>query len=150
MNVSISCQHLVLMMSKRSSACRRAKVDGLTIGYELIGDGPAVGDHPRRPLHKDYPGCGSWRETLADHGNQVLIWDRPNCGASDVCFDGPSESAMQADVLAGLLRHLDMAPAVIAGGSGGSRVSLLDRRRAIPTSPPPRAVVDQRRRATGS
>ena len=32
---------------------------------------------------------------------------------------------MQADVLAGLLRRLDMAPAVIAGGSGGSRVSLL-------------------------
>jgi pimeloyl-ACP methyl ester carboxylesterase len=32
---------------------------------------------------------------------------------------------MQADVLAGLLRQLDLAPAVIAGGSGGSRVSLL-------------------------
>src|SRR4051812_33025868 len=32
---------------------------------------------------------------------------------------------MQADALAALLRHLDMAPAVIAGGSGGSRVSLL-------------------------
>jgi pimeloyl-ACP methyl ester carboxylesterase len=42
-----------------------------------------------------------------------------------VCFTGNTESAMQADVLAGLLRHLDMAPAVIAGGSGGSRVSLL-------------------------
>jgi pimeloyl-ACP methyl ester carboxylesterase len=32
---------------------------------------------------------------------------------------------MQADALAGLLHHLDMTPAVIAGGSGGSRVSLL-------------------------
>ena len=32
---------------------------------------------------------------------------------------------MQADTLAALLRHLDMAPAVIAGGSGGARVSLL-------------------------
>jgi pimeloyl-ACP methyl ester carboxylesterase len=32
---------------------------------------------------------------------------------------------MQADVLAELLVHLDMTPAVIAGGSGGSRVSLL-------------------------
>jgi pimeloyl-ACP methyl ester carboxylesterase len=55
----------------------------------------------------------------------VLIWDRPNCGASDVCFTGDSESAMQADVLVALLSHLDMTPAVIAGGSGGSRVSLL-------------------------
>ena len=32
---------------------------------------------------------------------------------------------MQADALAGLLAHLDMTPAIIAGGSGGSRVSLL-------------------------
>ena len=32
---------------------------------------------------------------------------------------------MQADSLAGLLRALDMAPAVIVGGSGGARVSLL-------------------------
>ena len=32
---------------------------------------------------------------------------------------------MQADALAALLTHLDMTPAVIAGGSGGARVSLL-------------------------
>jgi pimeloyl-ACP methyl ester carboxylesterase len=32
---------------------------------------------------------------------------------------------MQADALAGLLQELDMAPAVIIGGSGGSRVSML-------------------------
>jgi pimeloyl-ACP methyl ester carboxylesterase len=32
---------------------------------------------------------------------------------------------MQADALSGLLRHLDLAPAVIMGGSGGARVSLL-------------------------
>ena len=55
----------------------------------------------------------------------MLIWDRPNCGESDVCFEGSSESAMQADALAGLLGHLDMTPAVITGGSGGARVSLL-------------------------
>jgi pimeloyl-ACP methyl ester carboxylesterase len=42
-----------------------------------------------------------------------------------VCFTGESESAMQADTLAALLRHLDMTPAVISGGSGGARVSLL-------------------------
>jgi pimeloyl-ACP methyl ester carboxylesterase len=64
-------------------------------------------------------------EELAGRGKRVLIWDRPNCGASQVCFTGPSESATQADTLAELLRHLDMAPAVIVGGSGGARVSLL-------------------------
>jgi pimeloyl-ACP methyl ester carboxylesterase len=26
---------------------------------------------------------------LAERGNRVLIWDRPNCGASDVRFTGP-------------------------------------------------------------
>ena len=62
---------------------------------------------------------------LAAEGNRVLIWDRPNCGESDVSFTGDSESAMQADALAGLLRELDMAPAVIIGGSGGARVSML-------------------------
>jgi pimeloyl-ACP methyl ester carboxylesterase len=55
----------------------------------------------------------------------VLVWDRPNTGESDVCFAGSSESAMQADALAALLRHLEMTPAVIVGGSGGARVSLL-------------------------
>jgi hypothetical protein len=49
----------------------------------------------------------------------VLIWDRPNCGASDVCFTGPTESDMQADVLSELLTHLDMTPAIIAGGQAG-------------------------------
>jgi pimeloyl-ACP methyl ester carboxylesterase len=62
---------------------------------------------------------------LAAQGNRVLIWDRPNCGESDVCFEGSSESAMQADALVGLLEHLEMTPAVITGGSGGARVSLL-------------------------
>ncbi len=62
---------------------------------------------------------------LADAGGRVLLWDRPNCGASDVCFDGSSESALQADVLAALLRELDLGPTVVVGGSGGARVSLL-------------------------
>lgn len=109
----------------------RAEVDGLSIAYELIGDGNgAEGGKPwvltpGGRFGKDTPGLRELAEALAAHGHQVLIWDRPNTGASDVCFEGSSESAMQADVLAGLLRHLDMTPAVIAGGSGGSRVSLL-------------------------
>jgi pimeloyl-ACP methyl ester carboxylesterase len=32
---------------------------------------------------------------------------------------------MQADTLAGLLRHLEMTPTIVTGGSGGARVSLL-------------------------
>lgn len=102
-----------------------ATVNGLSIGYEVIGDGRPWAITPGGRESKDTPGVRELATELARHGNRVLIWDRPNTGESDVCFDGESESAMQADALAGLLAQLDMAPAVIAGGSGGSRVSLL-------------------------
>jgi pimeloyl-ACP methyl ester carboxylesterase len=102
-----------------------ASVDGLHISYELIGDGRPWVITPGGRFSKDSPGVRELALALAESGNRVLIWDRPNTGESDVCFTGSSESAMQADVLAGLLRHLELTPAVIAGGSGGSRVSLL-------------------------
>lgn len=102
-----------------------AEVEGLAIAYELIGEGRPWAITPGGRFSKDSPGVRELARALAGAGNQVLIWDRPNTGESDVCFRGSSESAMQADVLAGLLRQLDMAPAVVAGGSGGSRVSLL-------------------------
>jgi pimeloyl-ACP methyl ester carboxylesterase len=54
-----------------------------------------------------------------------LLWDRPNAGASDLNFTGETESDMHADTLAELLHRLGMAPAVVAGGSAGARVSLI-------------------------
>jgi pimeloyl-ACP methyl ester carboxylesterase len=103
----------------------RATVNGLSIAYEVIGEGRPWAITPGGRFSKDFPGVRELAEGLAAEGNQVLIYDRPNCGASDVCFTGESESAMQADTLAALLEHLDMTPAVIAGGSGGARVSML-------------------------
>jgi pimeloyl-ACP methyl ester carboxylesterase len=103
-----------------------ASVDGLSISYEIIGSkGQPWVITPGGRFSKDYGGVREFAQALAARGKQVLIWDRPNCGASDVCFRGSSESAVQADTLAGLLRQLGMAPAVIIGGSGGARVSLL-------------------------
>ncbi|MGH3248123.1 MAG: alpha/beta fold hydrolase [Trebonia sp.] len=102
------------------------KVNGYSISYEVVGDrGRPWVITPGGRFGLDSPGVRELAVALAERGNRVLIWDRPNCGSSDVRFSGPSESAMQADVLAGLLRQLEMTPAVIAGGSGGSRVSLL-------------------------
>lgn len=103
----------------------QANVDGTSIAYEVIGEGRPWVITPGGRFSKDYPGVRELAEALAREGNRVLIWDRPNCGESDVRFTGPSESAMQADVLAGLLTQLDLAPAVIIGGSGGARVSML-------------------------
>jgi pimeloyl-ACP methyl ester carboxylesterase len=102
-----------------------AKVNGLSLAYETIGEGRPWAITPGGRFTKETPGVRELAVALADRGNRVLIWDRPNCGESDVCFEGQSESAMQADALAGLLEHLDMVPAVISGGSGGARVSLL-------------------------
>jgi pimeloyl-ACP methyl ester carboxylesterase len=104
-----------------------ADIDGVTIAYEIIGDGegrPWVLT-PGGRFSKDTPGIRPLAQELAAQGQRVLIWDRPNTGASSVCFTGSSESQMQADHLARLLVEVDMAPAIIVGGSGGARVSLL-------------------------
>ncbi len=101
------------------------KVNGLNIGYELVGDGsrPWIVTEGGR-FNKEYPGVRELAVALAERDGRVLIWDRPNCGESDVCFEGETESQLHADTLAALLEHFDMAPAILAGGSAGSRVSL--------------------------
>lgn len=101
-------------------------VDGSSISYEVIGDdGPAWIITPGGRFTKETPGVRELATAIAAAGNRVVVWDRPNTGASEVRFDGPTESDMQADALAGLLRALKMTPATIVGGSGGARVSLL-------------------------
>jgi pimeloyl-ACP methyl ester carboxylesterase len=103
-----------------------ATVDGLEIAHEVVGgDGPTWALTPGGRFAMDTPGLRELALELADAGNRVVLWDRPNVGSSSVCFTASSESAMQADALAGLLRQLDLTPAIIAGGSGGARVSLL-------------------------
>jgi pimeloyl-ACP methyl ester carboxylesterase len=103
------------------------RVNALSVEYEVIGDAGARpwAITPGGRFSMTSPGVRELAVALAERGNRVLIWDRPNCGSSDVCFTGSSESQMQADVLADLLRQLGLAGAVIAGGSGGARVSLL-------------------------
>jgi pimeloyl-ACP methyl ester carboxylesterase len=103
-----------------------AHVNGLDIGYELIGDGQrAWALTPGGRFNKETPGLRQLAEALAADDGRVLIWDRPNCGESDVCFDADTESNLHADTLAALLEHFDLAPAIVAGGSAGARVSLL-------------------------
>jgi pimeloyl-ACP methyl ester carboxylesterase len=111
---------------ERGAPMPTATVDGIELAYEVIG---TSGDPwvltPGGRFPKETPGLRELAEAIAADGHRVLIWDRPNCGASSVCFDGVTESDVQADALAGLLRSLDLAPATIFGGSGGARVSLL-------------------------
>jgi pimeloyl-ACP methyl ester carboxylesterase len=56
---------------------------------------------------------------------RVILHDRRNCGRSDVVIGGAlSEQHLWAEEMAGLLKHIEAAPAYAAGGSAGSRTSL--------------------------
>jgi pimeloyl-ACP methyl ester carboxylesterase len=101
-----------------------ATVNGLRIEYELLGEGDPVALTPGGRFGKDVAGVRELARALAEGGRQVLIWDRPNTGASDLCFEGESEFEMHADTLAGLIRELGLGPTAVVGGSAGSRLSL--------------------------
>ena len=102
-----------------------AELNGLDIAYEVVGDGRPWVITPGGRFHKEFGGIPEMARSLADRGNRVITWDRPNCGASSVVFRGRSESEVQAEALGNLLRPLAVGPTVIVGGSGGARVSLL-------------------------
>jgi pimeloyl-ACP methyl ester carboxylesterase len=105
----------------------RATINGLGIEYELHGPEGAqpIALTPGGRFHMDTPGIRDFALRLAEGGRRVLIYDRPNCGKSDAFVGGLGESENQAEALTGLIRHLDLGPTAIIGGSGGSRVSLL-------------------------
>jgi pimeloyl-ACP methyl ester carboxylesterase len=105
----------------------RISISGIDIEYQLLGKpgAPAIAVTPGGRFAKDSPGVTELGEKLAEGGRRVLLWDRPNCGASDICFDGPSESALSGRTLTQLIRALELGPTALAAGSAGSRVSLI-------------------------
>lgn len=101
-------------------------IDGIGIAYDIIGEGDkTIAITAGGRFSKDTPGLRELAIHLADAGFKALIWDRVNCGESDINFDGETESLMNAGMLAGLLRALDFGPTLLVGGSAGSRVSLM-------------------------
>jgi pimeloyl-ACP methyl ester carboxylesterase len=101
-------------------------VNGGSVVYRILGDsGRLIVLTPGGRFGMDFRGVRPLAEALVAGGHRVLLWDRPNCGASDVQFYGASESHMRADTLHGLLTALDTGPVVLAGGSGGARDSIL-------------------------
>jgi pimeloyl-ACP methyl ester carboxylesterase len=105
----------------------RIEISGVGVEYELMGEAgaQAVAITPGGRLSMSAPGVRELGEALAAGGRRVLLWDRPNCGASDLSFDAPNEPELQGRTLAGLIRALDLGPTALAGGSAGSRASLL-------------------------
>ena len=102
-----------------------ATVRGVTINYQVLGDeGPWVALSPggRNALDSVH----SLAQRIADEKYRVVIFDRRNCGASDVVIEGKdSEYEIWADDLHDLLEQLNALPAIVCGSSSGCRLSLL-------------------------
>jgi pimeloyl-ACP methyl ester carboxylesterase len=105
----------------------RIAVDGLELDYELIGDAgaPPLVLTPGGRYPRDTAGVPELGRIFADAGYRVLLWDRPGCGASDIAFTAPTESAMNANALVGIVRELGLRDVTLVGGSAGSRISLM-------------------------
>jgi pimeloyl-ACP methyl ester carboxylesterase len=102
------------------------EVNGGDVVYEILGkEGDFIALTPGGRFSKDIEGLRPLAKKLVQGGYRVLLWDRPNCGKSDVQFYGQSESHMRAETLHALITGLDIGPCIIAGGSGGARDSML-------------------------
>src|SRR3954453_23867893 len=102
------------------------EVNGGNVVYEILGkEGDFIALTPGGRFSKDIPGLRPLAQALVNGGYRVLLWDRPNCGRSDVQFYGKSESHMRAETLHALITGLDIGRCIIAGGSGGARDSML-------------------------
>ena len=99
------------------------EINGGIVVYEFVGpdDGEVVVITPGGRFSKDYGGVHEMANALADGGKRVLLWDRPNCGRSDIQVYGRSESHMRAETLGLLVQELGIERLVATGGSGGAR-----------------------------
>jgi 2-hydroxy-6-oxonona-2,4-dienedioate hydrolase len=105
---------------------RTIEINGGNLVYEILGrTGDLIVLTPGGRFSKDIPGLRPLAQALVKGGYRVLLWDRPNCGKSDVQFYGQSESHMRAETLHGLLTELGIKECILAGGSGGARDSML-------------------------
>ena len=102
------------------------EINGGNVVYEILGEtGDFIALTPGGRFSKDIPGLRPLAEALVAGGYRVLLWDRPNCGKSDVQFYGLSESHMRAETLYQLVTRLQIGPCIILGGSGGARDSMI-------------------------
>ena len=101
-----------------------AKINGLDINYETIGDGGpwvALITGGRRGYGEMMPLASK----IAAEGARVLLHDRRNTGASSIAMSADQlEEAIWADDLRNLLESLDALPAFIGGSSSGARTAI--------------------------
>ncbi len=103
------------------------EINGGIVVYEFRGpeDGEVVVVTPGGRFSKDFGGIPDFADALAAGGKRVLLWDRPNCGKSDIQLYGRSESHMRAETLGLMINKLGIDQVVAVGGSGGARDSII-------------------------
>ena len=102
-----------------------ARIADGRIHYEMLGTGsPCIALNPGG--RGSMEGVRPIAERLVAEGYRVLIHDRRNSGASDLLLSGEDwEQAIWGDHLCELLDREGALPAIVGGGSGGCRMSLL-------------------------
>ena len=89
------------------------QINGISMKYMVLGeDGPWVALSPGGRREKE--GAEGLGRKMAAAGYRVVLFDRRNCGASDVCIGADmSESAVWARDLYELLSELGALPVVV-------------------------------------
>ena len=102
-----------------------AKVNGISMSYELFGDkGPWVALSPGG--RREGAAVAGLARKMAAAGHRVVIFDRRNCGGTDITIGADrSESELWADDLHALLGQLGALPVAAGGGSSGCRLAVL-------------------------
>ena len=102
-----------------------ANIRGVELNYEVLGkEGPWVALSPGG--RRDISGIRLQANKVAELAYRVVIFDRRNCGTSEVAIDGQeSEYEIWADDVHALLNRLDALPVIMGGSSSGCRTSLL-------------------------
>jgi pimeloyl-ACP methyl ester carboxylesterase len=111
-------------LKPRGNAMPNAKVRGVNIFYQVIGDhGPwaALITGGRRGHDEFIP----LAQKLAKGGYRVVLHDRRNTGRSDVLIEGDvAEEILWLDDLHDLLKQLGAVPTIIGGSSAGARTAM--------------------------
>jgi pimeloyl-ACP methyl ester carboxylesterase len=112
--------------ASREEAMQTAKVNGISMRYDVLGDrGSWVALSPGGRREGD--AARGLAKRMAAAGHRVVIFDRRNCGGSDVAIEPTdrSESEVWAEDLHELLGKLGAFPVAAGGGSSGCRLAVL-------------------------
>ena len=96
-------------------------IDGVRLHIRDFGEGPAI-----IMLHGLAAQLQTFTCELTDHLSgryRLVLVDRPGCGYSEPAVAGASLK-IQAAIVAGLMRELDLGPAIVVGHSLGGAVAL--------------------------